>query len=70
VQDSGTDACTLDCYGDICTLPSFTITCDGANDTTTCAQYNAACIGSPGGGPQYVCECVAVDPPHGGATGN
>lgn len=72
VQDSGTnsDACTLDCYGDICSLPSFTITCNGANDTTTCALYNAVCIGSPGGGPQYVCECVAVDPPHGGATGN
>jgi hypothetical protein len=71
VVDSGPapDVCVLDCNGDICTLPSFTITCKGADDSTTCAQYNAICVPSSGGGPQFECTCLAEDPPH-GATGN
>jgi hypothetical protein len=69
--DGGTDACVLDCNGDTCLLPSFTITCSGPNDPT-CAQYNAECVSTEFGGgapPEYVCECIAEDPPHGGPAG-
>lgn len=71
VADAGTDSCVLDCNGDVCLLPSFTITCSGPGDTT-CAQYNAVCVSTNFGGgapPQYVCECEATDPPHGGPAG-
>jgi hypothetical protein len=65
------DACVLDCYGDICSLPSFTITCSGPGDAT-CSQYDAVCVSTTAGGGapgEFVCECVAEDPPH-GATGD
>lgn len=67
-QDAGADpdadACVLDCYGDYCGLPSFTLACSGPSDTT-CAQYAAECVASPPGQtPAYRCECVATDPPH------
>jgi hypothetical protein len=62
VEDAGpdADACSLDCYGDVCKLPSFTIDCSGPNDPT-CAQYNAECDPSyvgPDGGVVYTCECT------------
>jgi hypothetical protein len=61
------DACVVDCYGDYCALPSFTIACNGPNDTTTCAPYAAVCVASPAGEtPPYQCVCEAVDPPHNG----
>jgi hypothetical protein len=66
-QDSGigADGCTGPGCG-VCTLPSFTITCNGPSDTTTCAQYGALCEGV---GP-YACACVAVDPPRGLVSGD
>ena len=65
-QDSGVgpDGCTGPGCG-VCTLPSFTISCSGPSDTTTCAQYDAICAGT---GP-HSCACVAVDPPHGAVGG-
>ncbi|HEY1697804.1 MAG TPA: hypothetical protein VGG39_36840 [Polyangiaceae bacterium] len=64
------DACVLDCYGDVCLLPSFTLTCSGPNDTT-CQQYDALCVAASAGAPgSYVCECVATDPPHGAGMEN
>jgi hypothetical protein len=66
-QDAGadSDACVLDCYGDYCGLPSFTVACNGPGDTTTCSQYAAVCAAAPAGqNPPYECLCEATDPPH------
>jgi hypothetical protein len=66
-QDAGadSDACVLDCYGDYCGLPSFTVACNGPGDTTTCSQYAASCAAAPAGqNPPYECVCQATDPPH------
>jgi hypothetical protein len=58
-EDSG--CMTPGCGTGVCTLPSFTISCSGPGDQSTCAQYGAICAGS---GP-FECVCVAVDPPLG-----
>lgn len=66
-NDAGADAdaCSVDCYGDHCLLPSFTVACNGPNDTTTCQPYVAVCIAAPTGqSPPYQCVCQAIDPPH------
>jgi hypothetical protein len=45
----------------VCSLPSFSIYCNGPGDTTTCAPYEAICAGTD----PYTCACVAgLDPPH------
>lgn len=71
--DAGPDACVEVCYGDVCscnggvcTLPSFSIACDGPGDQTTCAPYLAYCEDTSTG---PVCVCAAVDPPQGGVSG-
>ena len=67
-QDSGVgpDGCTGPGCSGVCTLPSFSISCGGPSDMSTCAQYGALCEGV---GP-YTCACVAVDPPRGAVSGS